>query len=104
MSGGSYPRYSPTGHLIYGVGGTLRAVLFDLDRLEVTDPNPVPVLEGVVTKPSGAADFDIAADGSLVYIEGEGTVGIERTLVWVDRQGTETTVPAKPDTYESLQL
>ena len=68
----SYPRYSPTGHLIYGVNGTLRAVGFDLDRLEVTDPNPVPVLAGVVTKPGGAADFDLASDGSLVYVTGQG--------------------------------
>ena len=59
VPGGSYPRYSPTGHLVYGVSGTLRAVAFDLDRLEVTDPNPVPVLADVVTKSgSGAADFD----------------------------------------------
>ena len=50
VPGGSYPRYSPTGHLIYGVSGTLRAVAFDVDRLEVTDPNPVPVLAGVVTQ------------------------------------------------------
>ena len=86
---GSYPRYSPTGHLLYGVSGALRAVGFDVDRLEVTDPNPVTVLAGIVTKPSGAADFDLARDGSLVYVAGQGVGGIERTLVWVDRQGSE---------------
>ena len=89
MPGGSYPRYSPTGHLIYGVSGTLRAVGFDLDRLEVTDPNPVQVLAGVVTKASGAADFDLARDGSLVYVAGQGAARIASTLVWVDRHGDE---------------
>ena len=89
VPGGSHPRYSPTGHLVYGVGGTLWAVGFDLDRLEVTDPNPVPLLAGVVTKSSGAVDFDLARDGSLVYVAGEATDVVGRTLVWVDRQGNE---------------
>ena len=61
----------------------------DLDRLEVTNPNPVPVLDGVVTKDSGAANFDIAGDGSLVYVAGM-TAGVQqRALVWVDRVGRE---------------
>ena len=52
---------------------------------------PVPVLAGVVTKVSGAAEFDLAHDGTLVYVAGEGPAsGLdERTLVWVDRQGNE---------------
>ena len=33
--GGSHAHYVPTGHLVYGVTGTLRAVAFDLGRLEV---------------------------------------------------------------------
>ena len=90
VSGGSAPRYSPTGHIVYGVNGTLRAVGFDLDRLEVTNPNPVPVVDGVITKDSGAANFDIARDGSLVYVAGT-SAGNDalRTLVWVDRTGRE---------------
>ena len=32
VPGGSNPRYVPTGHIVYGVGGTLRAVGFDLER------------------------------------------------------------------------
>ena len=67
VPGGSYPRYVPTGHIVYGVDGTLRAVAFDLDRLEVRS-DPVPVLQRVVTKPSGAASFSVAQDGSLVYL------------------------------------
>ena len=88
LPGGSNPHYSPTGHIVYGGGGTLRAVRFDLDRLEVTDPNPVPVLEGVVTKDSGAADFDLARDGSLVWLAGQVTAQ-HRTALWVDHRGNE---------------
>ena len=39
FEGGRSPRYLSTGHIAYGVGGTLWAVPFDLNRLEVTgDP------------------------------------------------------------------
>ena len=48
VRGGSHARYVPTGHLVYGKAGTLRAVAFDLERLEVGG-TPAPVLEGVVT-------------------------------------------------------
>ena len=48
IRGGSDARYVPTGHLVYGIAGTLRAVAFDLRRLEVTG-TPSPVLEDVAT-------------------------------------------------------
>ena len=69
LPGGSYPRYSSTGHIVYAIDGTLRAVPFDLERLEVTG-TAVPVLDGVVTKDSGAADFALSRDGTLVYVSG----------------------------------
>ena len=79
---GSYPRYSPSGHVVFAVDGTLFAVGFDLDTLTATTP-PRAVLQGVVTKESGAADFDIAANGTLVYMPGSGSSA--RRLVLVDR-------------------
>ena len=69
LRGGSNPHYVPTGHLVYGVDGTLWAVPFDLGRLEVTG-DPVPVLTNVVTKDSGAANVAFSMDGSLVYVGG----------------------------------
>ena len=71
---------------------------FDLERLEVTS-DPVPVLEGVNTKDSGAANFGISQSGSLVYIAGSATTGDERTLVWVDREGNEEPLAAEPRRY-----
>ncbi len=97
MSGGSNPHYAASGHLVYGVGGTLRAVAFDLDRLQVQG-TPVPVVERVVMKPSGAANFSLARDGSLVYLAGD-LQSPARTLVWVDRQGREAPIPAPPRGY-----
>ena len=101
VTGGSYPKYAPTGHLLYHVAGTLWAVPFDLDRLEVTG-NPVAVLEGVLTRSGGAADFAVAQDGSLVYVSGTGA-GVH-TLVWVDRQGQEEAIDIEPSLYRYPRL
>src|SRR5262245_43814813 len=42
LTGGVYGSYVPTGHLLFAVGETIRAVPFDLDRFEVRGV-PVPV-------------------------------------------------------------
>ena len=102
LSGGAFPQYSPTGHLLYGVPGNLWAVGFDVDRME-TVGDPVPVQEGVLTKPEGGANFSVSADGSLVYVPGEGGAA-QRALVWVDREGGEEPIQAEPDNYVSVQL
>ena len=88
LSGGSYPRYVPTGHIVYGVDGTLRAVGFDQDRLTITG-SPVPVVEGVLTKALGAAVFAVASSGSLVYLQAASGSGARRELIWVERDGSE---------------
>ena len=102
---GTFPRYSPTGHLVYGLDGDLWAVGFDVDRSEVIG-DPVPVQEGVVTKNAfGAVDFGISENGSLLYVPSEGMgLGSARTLVWVDREGREepVEVPPRPYTYARL--
>ena len=106
VAGGTAPRYSPTGHIVYGVSGTLRAVGFDVDRLQVTHPTPVPVLPGVMTKSSGAVNFDLADDGSLVYVSGGEVLvgGVERTLAWVDRDGYEEALDLPPRVYGMPRL
>ena len=46
------------------------------------------VLPRLVTTPQGAGDFDVAADGTLAYVDAPGAAAAAaRTLVWVDRQG-----------------
>ncbi|MDA2934204.1 DPP IV N-terminal domain-containing protein, partial [Acidobacteria bacterium AH-259-D05] len=79
--------YEPTGHLVYEpAGGTLMAVPFNPARLEVTG-DPVPVLQGVRQNPNGAVDYTFSGDGTLAYVP-TGT-SVERSLLWVDRDGTE---------------
>ena len=102
IRGGSYPRYSPTGHLVYGVEGHLWAVGFDVDRLE-TLGEPVPVQEGVLTKGSGSADFGMSENGSLVYVSGE-RPGSRSQLVWIDREGQEEAIDTEPGYYSAVRV
>ncbi len=84
---GHFARYVPTGHLVYAREGGLRAVPFDLGRLEVTG-SPVSVLEGIVTNTvAGAAMFAFSENGTLAYIPGHRLFPPPMRLVWVDRDG-----------------
>ena len=103
IPGGSNPHYAATGHIVYGADGSLRAVPFDLDAVEVKG-DPIPVLEGVVTQIRGDVHFSLAEDGTLVYVPGTGRVGQQLTFVWVDREGREEPVTAEPRAYQEFSL
>ena len=61
---------------------------------------PVTVLPQLVTTQQGAGDFDVAADGTLAYVDAPGAAAsAARTLVWVDRQGGEEPLGALPRPY-----
>lgn len=104
LSGGSQAQYTPSGHLVYAAAGTLLAVAFDARRLEVLGA-PRPVVSQVATLGSGAAEFDIAQNGALVYVPTGSGISPSRTLVWVDRQGREQPVKGAPArAYMHLRL
>jgi len=103
ISGGSNPHYAATGHIVYGLDGTLRAVPFDIDAVEVKG-DPIPVLEGVVTQARGDAHFSLAEDGTLVYVPGTGGGVGQLRFVWVDREGREEPVAAEPRAYQEFSL
>lgn len=96
--GGFGARYSPSGHVIYAHGGNLYAVPFDARSLE-TKGLPVRVIEGVqMSRNTGSAYFDVSPAGGLAYVPGK-VEGGARTLVWVDRDGRESPIPAPADSY-----
>ncbi len=98
VQGATNPRYAPSGHLVYAQGGSLMAVPFDLERLEVTG-TAVPVVEGVLQSPSsGAAEYSFSATGSLVYVPG-GLQAAQRRFVWVNRNGAEQPLAAPARAY-----
>ena len=49
---------------------------FDLERLQ-TVGTAIPVVPQVVTLPTGTAEFDVAADGTLVYVAGGAAAGAD---------------------------
>jgi serine/threonine-protein kinase len=103
LNGGSQPEYVSSGHLVYGNGGSLRAVPFDLNSQKI-EGNPVVVADRVATfSGTGAVEYSLSASGTLVYLEG-GVVGSNRTLVWVDRQGREEPVGAPSRMYTYARL
>ena len=88
IEGGRDARYVPTGHLVYVLDGTLLAVPFDVDKLEVTG-GPIPMAEGVMTVglgATGAAQFSVSDTGALVYVVGSDLGGTARSSGWI---GTE---------------
>ena len=106
IRGGSSAEYAATGHIVFVLEGTLRAVRFDQDRLEVLG-SPVPVLDRLVTKVSGVADFALSRDGTLVYVPGGPGRGRDeppRSLVWVDRSGREGPIDAPIRAYNFARL
>ncbi len=102
LRGASQAQYVPSGHIVYVAAGALWAVGFDIARMETTG-TASQVVPQVVTLPTGTAEFDIARDGTLVYVPGEAEAS-PRTLVWVDRQGREQEIAAPARPYVTARL
>jgi hypothetical protein len=97
VTGGSDARVLPTGHLVYVHDNTLLAQAFDEERLE-TRGNAVPVIELLrFAANSGAGQFDVATNGTLVFVPGSEVA--KSKMVWVDRQGREEPIGAEPMMY-----
>jgi serine/threonine-protein kinase len=93
---GMYPRYLPGGYLMYVTKGSLVAVPFDLDRLQVR--GAATQLEDVASNINlGGAQFDFAPGGTLAYRSG-GTEGL-RIMQWLDGAGKGEAIGFDPGVY-----
>lgn len=94
IENGADARYVATGHLAFLRKGTLMAVPFDPNRLEVIG-QPVPAVADIAQTlnttasfyDTAAGQFDISPSGSLIYATGGIFPAAEDTLVWVDHKG-----------------
>ena len=103
FTGGVFGFYVPTGHLLYAVGETIRAVPFDLDRLAVTGA-ALPVVDSVAMNPTdGAAAFDVSENGTLAYLPVSSYV-TETEVVLVDRRGNAQRALPSADRYNHPRL
>jgi hypothetical protein len=103
VRGGRQAQYLPTGHLVYVAGEALWSIAFDLPSLETRGPARM-VVPQVLTLPTGAAEYDFARDGTLVYASGK-VLTAQRTLSWVERDGREQDLDGAPQRpYASVRL
>jgi dipeptidyl aminopeptidase/acylaminoacyl peptidase len=102
IEGGSQPHFVPGGFLIYAVDGAVRAVRFDPARMTVSG-TPVAVLDHVVMKSTGAADFFVSANGTLVYLAGESRSG-STSIAWIARNGATESLAIPPHTFAIARL
>jgi Serine/threonine protein kinase len=93
---GMYPRYLPSGHLVYVTKGALFAMPFNLDRLEAQ--GAATLLQEVSSNPNlGFAQLDFSSTGTLAYRTGlsEGL----RTALWLDGAGKTESLGTQPAFY-----
>jgi serine/threonine protein kinase len=106
VKGGFLAKYLTSGHIVYRSATnnvrSLFAVPFDSKKLEVG--GQVPLLQGV-------QDLAISDSGVLVYIPQTAVTSISGSpllpsgrLVWVDKQGNEEPLAAKPDPYGNFSI
>src|SRR5262245_7254293 len=96
---GSGPRFSPTGHVIFGRDRSLWAAPFDERGLKVTG-EAVPLLEVPAFQSLfGQAVFTVARKGTLAFLTGDKPRPPARTLSWVTRQGHEEPINLPAASY-----
>jgi serine/threonine-protein kinase len=100
--GGSFPRWSPSGHVLFARKGTIYAAPFDAGKSALAG-RPVPVLEKIMSStggeaPSdGSAQIDVSASGFCAYRTGEPETLF--TLALVDRKGAVLRKTSPPRGY-----
>ncbi|MFI5168373.1 MAG: protein kinase [Thermoanaerobaculales bacterium] len=102
VKGGTFPRYLPTGHLVYARAGALYAVPFNARSLEV-EGAPVEVAGNVFVDASGYAAMDVSRTGMLVTAPAESVVG-DLSLSWIDRAGRSEPLSLPRQFYASVAL
>jgi len=104
-------RYVPTGHLCFLRRGTLMAVPFDLNSLDVTG-QPVPAIANVMQAINStnavyntcAGQFSLSDSGWLVYVTGGVVPDMENSLVWVDQRGTAQPIASFKAPFQAPRL
>jgi serine/threonine-protein kinase len=101
IDGGSDARYVPTGHIVYALSGSLYAVPFDAQRLEVNGA-ALPIVEGVSRDSggvAGVANFSFSSTGSLVYVPGPVSATALLDIGLMDRKGKVEPLKLPPGAY-----
>ena len=110
--GGGLARYMRSGHLVYAVPGSLVAAPFEASSRKLTAP-PVSVVEDLrmelwpdprVAPLASTGHFSVSQTGTLAYLSGQTVPPAQRTILWVNRDGREDTLPVAPRAYSWPRL
>jgi Tol biopolymer transport system component len=100
VRGGYHAQYVASGHIVYIHDGTLFAVPFDVNRLDVTG-QAVPAIEGVNAQTvSGAAQFAVSNTGTLAYLAGVGSAS-DAPVEWMTHDGKTMPLRAMPSDWSN---
>jgi serine/threonine-protein kinase len=98
---GMYPRYLPSGHLVYVTKGSLLAEPFDVKRLRLTG-GAARLGEVAVDTPRGFAQVDFSAAGIFAF-RSRGGQGLS-TPQWLDGVGKTEPLGLEAARYHYLRL
>jgi serine/threonine-protein kinase len=105
LKGGSAARYTPTGHLVYASGQSLKAIAFDPVTQQIRgDPASFQGIEIATTPDNGAAEFAVSETGTLLFITPNAPGPLLRALAWVDRQGKKEPLALAPGRYTNPRI
>mgnify|MGYP000980405785 CR=1 FL=1 len=94
--------YTPTGHIVYvRDDGAVFAQPFDLSSLSLTG-GAVPLFDGVRLGAFNMPDMHLAADGTLLYVEGTSGEAGQSQLTVVDLAGNREALALAPRQIGSL--
>ena len=96
LRGAFYGRYVSSGHLLYMRGGTLFAIPFDAERLELRGSRESPVVEeraGSGRTPAARSSRS-SDSGTLLYVPGK-SIDTELPISWLDNTGKTTVLRAE---------
>jgi len=111
LANAMHPRYVDTGHLLFTRRGTLMAVGFDPDRLEVRG-EPVIVQENVMQaigttasrSETGSAQVAVSASGHMAYADGGPFPERRRQLLRVTLDGAVEPLGLDPGAYSHPRI
>jgi serine/threonine protein kinase len=108
-SGGSYPQYSPTGHILFAKNSSIFAVNYDL-KSQTTTGLAIPVLDNVLTRVAdqelddGSAQFTFDQTGNMLYRHFDIQKQAQSRLAWLDLESGEVETFGEVNIYGTLVI
>lgn len=100
VNAGTFARYLPSGHLVYGLEGSLFVASFDPRSKALGSAVPLP--DRARSEVLGTFQLAVAGDGTMAYVPGDAAAG--RTLVWADRTGNVEPAAEGARTFGAVEL